>query len=557
MFFKRENQTGTVKSPGGDHHVTQGALRIFAVLSVAIAVLLFTGGAIFYHSEQNAYVSELKGVEANTLALKKDAISRALDRAAADVLFLSSQNELILHLDTGDQQAAQDMEREYLHLARSRRVYGQIRFLDVRGQELIRVNNQDGRFVAVARNRLQNKRGRYYFQDCVRLERGQIFLSPMDLNVENGKIEDPPNPMLRIGTPVFNSEGSKRGIVLINYSVKGLLERIRQRAPSAKSEISLLNSRGYWLVASDKSKEWGFMFPDRTGVTFAKTYPDEWTKILADTQGQFCSENGLFTFTTENPSAVLQQFSDMVRTSTVPAPAGDQSSPYFWLLVSTVSPDALEQHESATLTRLFVGGCILFVLTAFGAWHLAMAVARRQQYEEQLVEAAMYDTLTGLPNRKLFFDRLESALALAARSEHRLVLLFIDLDGFKTVNDTLGHEAGDELLQRVGAILTGSVRHSDTVARLGGDEFVVILNEVSNVGDAVLVGEKLVSALRAPIPLREGPATIGASIGVSVYPEHGESAEVLIQKADQAMYISKHKGKNTCTMADSSRCADV
>jgi diguanylate cyclase (GGDEF)-like protein len=169
----------------------------------------------------------------------------------------------------------------------------------------------------------------------------------------------------------------------------------------------------------------------------------------------------------------------------------------------------------------------------------------------------MFDALTGLPNRKLFFDRLEASLALSARYARRLALLYLDLDGFKEVNDTMGHEAGDELLKRVGALLAGSVRKSDTVARLGGDEFVVMLNEVTNLGDAALVGEKLVSALRAPIGLKTGPATISASVGVSVYPENGESAELLLQKADQAMYASKHKGKGTCTMADSSRCADA
>ncbi|OIQ49355.1 putative diguanylate cyclase YegE [Pseudodesulfovibrio hydrargyri] len=218
-------------------------------------------------------------------------------------------------------------------------------------------------------------------------------------------------------------------------------------------------------------------------------------------------------------------------------------------------PNIPDSGNDALLLKLFAGGAVLLALVAFGAWHLALAVARRRQFEGELFEVAMFDALTGLPNRELFYDRLNESMNLSARYERRLALLHIELDGFKEVNDTLGHEAGDELLKRVGALLTGSVRRSDTVARLGGDEFIVMLNEITNVGDAVLVGEKLVSALRAPITLREGPATIGASVGVSVYPEHGASADLLIQKADQAMYVSKNKGRNTCTMA--ARTADA
>ncbi|WP_319583261.1 sensor domain-containing diguanylate cyclase [uncultured Pseudodesulfovibrio sp.] len=557
MFFKRENHTGLIRTPEEEHKLIPGALRIFSILFVGIALLLLAGGYLFYSSEESEYISELKAVEDNSLALKKAAINRALDRAAADVLFLASQNELILHLDTGDLNAARDMEREYLHLANSRQVYDQIRYLDASGRELVRIENRDGRFEVAPQNRLRNEGQRYYFQDCIRLNKGELFLSPLDLKAENGKIEEPVKPMLRFGTPVFDSVGRKRGIVLVNYKAQDLLDRIREQTAATKGTILLLDSEGYWLIGPDKSKEWGFMFPNKADETFARAFPDEWKQMLADGKGQFCSDNGLFTFAIEEPAAILKQFLNMIRASTVPAPDNDRPSPYFWVLVSRVSSDNLESHAGATLTRLFVGGGILFVLISIGAWYLAMAVSRRQEYEKQLVSAAMYDTLTELPNRKLFFDRLDAALSLSQRYEYRLVLLFIDLDGFKEVNDTFGHEAGDELLKRVGTILKNSVRRSDTVARLGGDEFVVMLNKVSNVGDAVLVGEKLVSALRAPITLKAGRAVIGASIGVSVFPEHGDTAEILVQKADQAMYVSKRKGKNTCTIADSSRCADV
>jgi diguanylate cyclase (GGDEF)-like protein len=557
MLFKRKYGTDTVSTPEEDRRVFQGGLRIFIILILVVGTLLAAGGTLLYRVERSEFLDRVGSVEFTSLDLQTSAIAHQLDDIVADVLYLSKQNELIMLLDTGDQKEVRDMSREYLELARNRQDYDQIRYIDASGMERVRINGRDSLPSAVPEGRLQNKSDRYYFKECLALGRGDIYLSPMDLNVENGEVEQPFRPMLRIGTPVYDSSGRKQGIVLINFSAQTLLDRILSTGSSAEGESMLLNCRGYWLLNPDTSKEWGFMSPDTRDVSFALERPHEWKWMLSRDRGQLSTANGLFTFAAIRPLAEMQRFSDRLHASTVRGPKDASPSPYFWMLISRVPPEVLDGHANSLLLKLFIGGCALFALIGFGAWHLAQAVARRRMYQEQLVEAAMFDALTGLPNRKLFYDRLNEAMSLSARYERRLALLYIDLDGFKQVNDTLGHEAGDEVLKRVSALLTRSVRHSDTVARLGGDEFIVMLNEISNVGDAVLVGEKLVSALRAPFSLREGPATIGASVGVSVYPEHGVSADILIQKADQAMYVSKHKGKNTCTMADSSRCADA
>jgi GGDEF domain-containing protein len=243
------------------------------------------------------------------------------------------------------------------------------------------------------------------------------------------------------------------------------------------------------------------MFPDKADETFANAYPAEWKRIVSEGKGQFRTRNGLFTFAVTDPEAELRRFSDMVRASTVPAPGGDVPAPYFWTLLSQVRPGALDAHTRDLLGKLFIGDGALFLAAAFGAWFLALAVSRRQVYQEQLVAAAMFDALTGLPNRKLFFDRLDTGLAAAGRYGRKLALVYVDLDGFKGVNDSMGHEAGDEVLKRVAAILSGAVRHSDTVSRLGGDEFALILNEINEAADAAMVGEKIVSLLGAPMGL--------------------------------------------------------
>ncbi|MBF0192253.1 MAG: diguanylate cyclase [Magnetococcales bacterium] len=170
-------------------------------------------------------------------------------------------------------------------------------------------------------------------------------------------------------------------------------------------------------------------------------------------------------------------------------------------------------------------------------------ITLRKELERKLREQAEYDTLTGLPNRRLFEDRLSQAIALAERNQGHLALMLIDLDRFKAVNDTLGHEAGDDLLKQAAARMLSAVRRSDTVARLGGDEFTVILHEAIHIARIRPVAEKLLEQLCRPFDLNGREALISGSIGIARFPEDGRDMATLIKNADQAMYRSKHDGR--------------
>ncbi|MBF6907330.1 sensor domain-containing diguanylate cyclase, partial [Acinetobacter baumannii] len=171
-------------------------------------------------------------------------------------------------------------------------------------------------------------------------------------------------------------------------------------------------------------------------------------------------------------------------------------------------------------------------------------ITARKEAEEQAWRNAHMDTLTGLPNRRLLRDRLEAEIHKAQRSRESLALLFIDLDGFKQVNDLLGHDAGDVLLGEVARRLKGCVRESDIVARLGGDEFTVVLTGLDEADHIEFVCEKILVTLAAPFRLGNERAYVTASIGVAVSPSDADSADVLMRKADQAMYVAKQAGKN-------------
>lgn len=171
-------------------------------------------------------------------------------------------------------------------------------------------------------------------------------------------------------------------------------------------------------------------------------------------------------------------------------------------------------------------------------------VFERMQAEQRIWHIAHHDSLTGLPNRTLLHDRLEQALAQAQRGRHRVAVMFLDLDRFKSINDTLGHAIGDELLKHVGERLKSVVRAVDTVSRLGGDEFVIVLHEISSPDDAVQVAEKVLGALASAVTIESHQLRATPSIGISIFPDDGDEVFGLMKHADTAMYHAKAAGRN-------------
>ncbi|MGB1548509.1 MAG: putative bifunctional diguanylate cyclase/phosphodiesterase, partial [Alphaproteobacteria bacterium] len=159
--------------------------------------------------------------------------------------------------------------------------------------------------------------------------------------------------------------------------------------------------------------------------------------------------------------------------------------------------------------------------------------------QEELEHLSLYDPLTGLSNRALFHDRLDRAIALSRRNNSRLAVFMMDLDRFKEINDTLGHDSGDEVLKKVAERLTGTCRESDTIARMGGDEFMAILPTGSSLEGTFSLAEKIARAVEVPIALHDRFVDVGISIGIALFPEHGLDSSTLFRHADQAMYEAK------------------
>jgi len=176
-------------------------------------------------------------------------------------------------------------------------------------------------------------------------------------------------------------------------------------------------------------------------------------------------------------------------------------------------------------------------------------ITERKRLEERIHNMAHFDAVTDLPNRNLLSDRLEEATKRAHRSGNQLALMYIDLNKFKPINDEIGHDAGDFALKTVADRMMQSVRSSDTVARVGGDEFVILLENVASESVVCQIADKVLGSISQPITFANGPRSIGAAVGIALFPEHGDNTHALMQRADKAMYVAKSTGESCYRMA--------
>lgn len=267
---------------------------------------------------------------------------------------------------------------------------------------------------------------------------------------------------------------------------------------------------------------------------------------ICDRQGVIINANQAF-------CAQLGQPAGELNGRGIPHLLSPGSPPGFW---ESVCQEV--DHHSSWDGRLRVNGCeglpAVFSASARplydqkGRHGLLLLEIRRELDEEEkrlhLQSLSHRDHLTGLPNRALFNDRLKIAAALARRRGTGLAILFLDLDNFKTINDSLGHTLGDKLLRRVGERLMECVRDEDTVSRLGGDEFLVVLQDISSVEEAGDASRRILSAVSAPMYIDRHELYVSASVGITIFPDDGEDAETLVRNADMAMFAAKEQGKN-------------
>ncbi|MEH2233164.1 MAG: ATP-binding protein [Nostoc sp.] len=359
-------------------------LTVFLPLSALVGVVI---GTIYYQQVQTEQVL-LKTNELRKVDLETKVISGDFHSVVSDLMVISKQNELqrVLEGVNGQQQA---LSQELLLFSGYKKLYDQIRFLDRSGKEVVRVNFNKGEPAIVPEEKLQVQAKRYWFNDTLRLNQGQVFVSPLDLNIERGQVEQPLKPMIRFGTPVFDRRGEKRGIVVLNYFGTKLLDNFNQAFANASSQGMLLNADGYWLKGAKPEDEWGFMFPNRKNRTFGQAFPQAWQQISQKESGQFQTAEGIFTFTTVYPLVEGQKSSTGAGQAFAPSQNQIDTKSYHWKIVSWVSPETLTTKSNRFLSQLLLLYASLVGLTGIGSWLLARASVNRNMAQLELRQSEL------------------------------------------------------------------------------------------------------------------------------------------------------------------------
>lgn len=650
-------------------------LRRFSLIYLPVAIILTFAifASVRLDSHDRLEMAQVR--EAARVEIAKGLLAQDFSVASSDLHVLAGTPALRRYLDTASPAALDELASQFQEVARTTARYDQIRYLDARGREIVRINFNAGHPAIVPRAQLQDKSGRYFFRDTIKLNRGEIFVSPLDLNIEHDRLEIPYKPMIRFGTPVFDNAGRKRGIVLLNYFGEDLLLHFRDamRGGDPRSAM-LLNRDGYWLSSARSEDEWGFMLgnPERT---FGHDFPAEWSTISTHEGGVLHTDNGLFVYATVYPLQAGQRSS-----SGSPLPRASSQREltpreYNWKIVSFTPADALTlaaPHRQPGSRILFVVAYLLLALGAAAIASISLSrkqtrialqedearlreitgtmsdgllvmdpdgrisfanqaactqlgydpdemlgadmhdllhvqadgspcpraecsvlqvaqtgityrgmeetfkckdgtllpvsvsasaiikepekvgivvafhdITERKQFERELKHRAQIDVLTGLNNRRHFFELAELELQRARRYDKPLSILMLDVDHFKRFNDTYGHHVGDAVLQKLSEVCLQTLREIDIVGRLGGEEFAILLPE-ANAAQALEVAERLrLDAAATTMPLERGEAvSFTVSIGVAGLAEGDHEVASMLKRADAALYAAKNAGRN-------------
>jgi PAS domain S-box-containing protein len=348
-------------------------LPMFAGLFVALTLFLGAVIVVHFYVDYRAERTLRDTRETLNVELARRALAADIAAVTTDLMFLGRLVESLSFDPVVAEGRQRYLAEVFLTFAREKGLYDQIRFLDTEGQEVVRVNLAGGDPVLVGGSQLRDKSGRYYVAKALRLDKGQVYLSPLDLNIEDGAVEQPIKPVLRFATPVFDSEGRRQGLVVLNYLGDLLLDRFRQAAANIADHVQLLNGDGYWLSSPRPNEAWGFMFGRED--TFQRRFAVAWGKIKEEQSGQFISVGGLFTFSTVRPAAHAAR---ALPPGGVPATQGET-----WKVVSNVSLDAASLGLGAFVARhaaLYLG---ILGLMAVLAYLLASATVHRRAAEAQ------------------------------------------------------------------------------------------------------------------------------------------------------------------------------
>jgi signal transduction histidine kinase len=368
---------------GPNHHLGFFSRPVLGrLLVIFLPAALLTGAVVaaLYYMDLAKDQTLFRQAGHHLVDLQTGIIDRELQAVQSDLRYLGGQAVLRNYL-SGSAASKKEMEDEYALLCKERGVYDQIRYLDDAGQERIRINYNDGNPLIVPEKELQSKANRYYFTQTMLLKHDEVFVSPLDLNVEHDKIEEPFKPVIRFATPVFDKNHAKRGVLILNYLGNALLDKLAEVSVSFPGSSWLLNRDGYFLRGPSAQEEWAFMWAD-SSKRFPAYYPGEWNTVAWSSRGQILTGRGLFTFQTLFP----REMQSVGRHEPVNSEDRDLAEAGL-IVVAHLSPQILDARANSLLERLlWLWGLVLLFLLGLG-WYLSKASLLRRNHERRIAES--------------------------------------------------------------------------------------------------------------------------------------------------------------------------
>jgi len=350
--------------------------RIFIIVFV---VLFSIQSLIFIMLINEKYHSTLESIlrdERNNIKTIEEVSIENIELIYNDITLISKTSDVMRFLESQESEYYHELINYFVSYLSTKEIYNQLRILDLKGNEVIRVDYENEQIKVIPEKDLQNKAHRYYFEEALKIENESVYVSPFDLNIENKEVELPYKPMIRFAKPVFNDKNEKIGVVILNYFGDAFLYHLDNEIlndQTYNSEIMLLNEQGYWLKCNDKENEWGFMFDEKKEISFSNYFPKEWEIMQSSGSGEFISEKGVFAYKCLS-SDELDATDDAITTQ-------------HWMLVTYISDEELDQVRNLMILSYSKYDFILVLSIALIAYLSAILWTRNDDYRLVLIDS--------------------------------------------------------------------------------------------------------------------------------------------------------------------------
>jgi len=509
----------------------------FLALFFGMSIVMFAGLYFIETKIIQVQAEEIKEQQFEQVEIESHIIGDEIDGVISDFAYLVS--EFKTHYVNSNETAT--LSRSWLRFSQTEKIFDQIRFINVDGWERIRINYDENGAYIVEQRAMQKKGDRYYFEESIDLEPGEVFVSRMDLNVEEGEIEEPIKPMIRFAGPVFNLIGKRQGVVVVNYKAGEIIDALKGLPNFVEQKRYLLDAKGYWLSSDDPNQEWGFMYEGKQDISFANDYPEVWAQFDAD-KGQVITKDGMFTYSKVFIEEKLVRNREWLEDERIIFEEGS------WIVVSFIPAEsATGYYFSPDFLTVAIGilndNRITFLSIIGLALLISILVYMVQKAQKKVKFYSMYDDLTLAYTRGAGMNLLRERMPADSRRKTSATICFIDVNGLKQVNDNLGHVAGDELLVTVTEVIRNTIRERDILIRMGGDEFMIVLCRLDE-QEAERVWNRILDKFKMINEKENRPYMISVSHGVvEIDNQKTRDMDTIITMADELMYEEKKKIK--------------